>query len=156
MNEVDTKLFQDFSYRMGQKIKNEEFFYKTNDFLATGREIFKAYYQEAEMSQPEWFPEKLFQDYEERGKFIWSQLYLSHRDAFDVRVDNSILINLEALGARTNRERVNKINFLPVECIIEDSPVLVVHKQMFFQFIDREEGKKDSFFKKTVRAWKGG
>lgn len=153
MPKVNAVLFQDFTYRMGQKITNDEPFYDPGDFLSSARQIFREYYAEAGRDLPPWFPRTLFRDYEERGMFIWEQLYRSHREVFDIREDDTILVDIEKLGARTNRERTNKINFLPVECIIEDSPVLVLHKKLFFSFIGIEE-KKDSFLKRILETWK--
>lgn len=154
MNNIDSSLFQDFSYRMGQLIHDGMEFYQTDDFLAVARRIFKDYYQECEMELPKWFPEAKFNDYDERGKFIWRQLYQSHKDAFDIREDNSILIKMEEMGNKTYKDRTNKINFLPADCIIEDSPVLVVNKKLFFNFIEFDDTKDQSFLTKIKKVFK--
>lgn len=60
---------------------------------------------------------------------------------------------MEIFGDRTNRDRTNKINFLPPECIIEDSPVLVVNKELFFNFIEFEEKEKESLIKKLMKVF---
>ncbi|RKJ40838.1 hypothetical protein D7X33_36250 [Butyricicoccus sp. 1XD8-22] len=145
MSKINSSLFQDFTYRMGKRIQDGSEFYTTDDFLATGREIFIEYYKECEMEVPKWFPMKRFNDYDERGKFIWRELYRSHKQAFDIREDNTILIKIEEFGDRTNRDRANKINFLPPECIIEDSPVLVINKELFFNFIEMSEKEEKTF-----------
>lgn len=145
MSKINSSLFQDFTYRMGKRIQDGSEFYRTDDFLAIGREVFIEYYKEYEMEVPKWFPMKRFNDYDERGKFIWRELYRSHKQAFDIREDNTILIKIEEFGDRTNRDRANKINFLPPECIIEDSPVLVINKELFFNFIEMSEKEEKTF-----------
>lgn len=39
------------------------------------------------------------------GKFIWRQLFQSHKEAFDIREDNSILIKIEEMGNKNYKER---------------------------------------------------
>ncbi|MDQ0254129.1 hypothetical protein J2S74_001502 [Evansella vedderi] len=153
MSKINSSLFQDFTYRIGKRLQDGNEFYKTEDFLAVAREIFIEYYKESEMDIPAWFPMKKFNDYDERGKFIWRELYRSHKQAFDIREDNTILIKIEEFGDRTNRDRANKINFLPPEVIIEDSPVLVINKEQFFSFIDFNDNQKDTFIKRLAKAF---
>lgn len=148
MSKINSSLFQDYTYRMGKLIQDGSEFYRTDDFLAIARELFIEYYKECEMEIPKWFPMKKFNDYDERGKFIWRELFRSHKQAFDIRDDNSILIKIEEFGDRNNRERANKINFLPTECIIEDSPVLVIDKEQFFNFIELPEKESKSIISK--------
>lgn len=151
---INSSLFQDFSYRLGKRIKNSEEFYNTNDFLSVGRSIFKEYYRKYDMELPTWFPETTFNDYDERGKFIWKELYRSHKEAFDIRTDNTILIKMDEFGNQTYKDRTNKINFLPPECIIEDSPVLVLNKEQFFKFIEFAQFNDKSFIQKVVQVFK--
>lgn len=145
MSKINSSLFQDYTYRIGKRIQDGNEFYKTDDFLAIAREVFIQYYKECDMEIPKWFPKKKFNDYDERGKFIWRELYRSHKQVFDIRDDNTILIKIEEFGDRTNRDRANKINFLPPECIIEDSPVLVINREIFFRFIEMSEKEEKTF-----------
>lgn len=154
MANVDSSLFQDFSFRMAQWLKDNKDFYTSDDFLYAARLIFKDYYTESGLEIPHWFPENKFNDYDERGKFIWRELYRSHQQYFDVREDNSIFINIDEFGNQTNKDKTNKINFLPPECIIEDSPVLVINKDLFFKFIEWKEGSKRTFIKKVIQLFK--
>jgi hypothetical protein len=154
MSKINSGLFQDFTYRIGKRLQDGNEFYKTDDFLAIAREVFIQYYKECNMEIPKWFPMKKFNDYDERGKFIWRELYRSHKQVFDIRDDNTILIKIEEFGDRTNRDRANKINFLPPECIIEDSPVLVINKELFFNFIDYVNHEKKTFISKVLKAFK--
>lgn len=153
MSKINSSLFQDFTYRIGKRLQDGQEFYQTGDFLAIAREVFMEYYKECEMEIPKWFPMKRFNDYDERGKFIWRELYRSHKQVFDIRDDNTILIKIEEFGDRTNKERANKINFLPPECIIEDSPVLVINRELFFNFIEYASREKKTFLNKILKAF---
>ncbi|QYR24343.1 phospholipase D family protein [Paenibacillus sp. sptzw28] len=154
MANTDATLFQDFSFRMAQWLKDGKEFYTSDDFLYVAREIFKGYYLECGLDIPPWFPNKKFNDYDERGKFIWRELFRSHRQYFDVREDNSIFINIDEFGNQTNKDKLNKINFLPPECIIEDSPVLVINKELFFNFIEWNEKPNRSILQKLAELFK--
>ncbi len=46
------------------------------------------------------------------------------------------------------------INFLPPDCIIEDSPVLVVNKKLFFDFIEFDGHERETFIKRFMKAFK--
>ncbi len=153
MANIDSSLFQDFSFRMAQWLKDGKEFYTTDDFLYAARAIFKEYYSECGLEIPNWFPENKFNDYDERGKFIWRELYRSHRQYFDVREDNSIFINIDEFGNQSNKDKANKINFLPPECIIEDSPVLVINKELFFKFIDWNDQSNRTLLQKFAQLF---
>lgn len=143
MNHVDTTLFQDFSYRMGEFIRNEEEFYNTNDFLYVARTIFKNYYNMCEMDLPEWFPETLFDDYRERGRFIWKNLYESHKNHFFDREDNNIFVDIDQFS--DNRDKRSKINYLPTECVKEDNQVLILNKEEFYRYININKSNSSIF-----------
>ncbi|MGC5328326.1 phospholipase D family protein [Brevibacillus sp. SYSU BS000544] len=154
MTNIDSSLFQDFTYRMSQTLKDCKEFYSSDDFLHVARMIFKSYYSECGLDLPDWFPEGKFNDYDERGKFIWRELFRSHRQNFDVRDDNSIFINIDEFGNQTNKDKTNKINFLPPECIIEDGPVLVINKELFFKFIEWNDVSNISILQKLAKIFR--
>jgi len=85
---------------------------------------------------------------------MWRQLFQSHKEAFDIREDNSILIKIEEMGNKNYKERTNMINFLPPDCIIEFSPVLVVNKKLFFDFIEFDGNERETFIKRFMNAFK--
>jgi hypothetical protein len=151
LQKVDNKLFCDFSFRISQKIVNDEKFYEPKDYLIVAREIFREYYWLCNLEMPNYFPNEPFNDYDERSKLIWKELYRSYRESFEPRSDNTISIKIENFSSNS-KERQTKINYLPIECIIEDEPVLVVKKDLFFAFI--EESRRKGFLKKIKKIKK--
>src|SRR5690606_13618170 len=85
MSEVSSTLYQDFTERLADRIKHHETFYTAEDYLFIAREIFKEYHAECELELPKWFSTQKFDDYNERGKKIWRELFISNKEAFDVR-----------------------------------------------------------------------
>jgi len=79
MSAVSSMLYQDFTERLADRIKHDEAFYTAKDYLAIAREIFKEYHAECNLQLPEWFSEQRFDDYNERGKKIWRELFISNR-----------------------------------------------------------------------------
>jgi len=133
-SEIDNSLFKDFSYRIAEKIKNEEILYKENDCLFLAREIFKEYYKECGMNVPEWFPHQPFYDYEERGKEIWKNIYENNRDAFIEKDDGTIYVNTSIIF-NNPRERENIVNYLGIGCVKEDSQILLLNGDIFYNYI---------------------
>lgn len=74
-------------------------------------------------------------------KKIWRELFISNKEAFDVRNDNTIYVRSEVLGKRTKREREEIINYLPPESILEDNTVLILNKEIFMKFINEKSSK---------------
>ncbi|MEK5078001.1 phospholipase D-like domain-containing protein [Solibacillus sp. FSL W7-1436] len=136
MSEVNSTLYQDFTGRLADRIKHHDVFYTAEDYLFIAREIFKEYHVECELELPKWFSTQKFDDYNERGKKIWRELFISNKEAFDVRNDNTVYVRSEVLGKRTKREREEIINYLPPESILEDNTVLILNKEIFMNFIN--------------------
>lgn len=148
MNETSPALYKDFTYRIGEKIKNGEGFYSTDDFLSGAREIFKEYYKECGMPLPVWFPQEKFNDYQERGQLLWRELYTSHSDSFDFRKENTVLVHIDNFATQNRRDREILVNYLPPECINEDSSVLLLNQKLFKEYIEYDKYFKKSVFKR--------
>lgn len=141
MSEVSSTLYQDFTERLADRIKHHEVFYTAEDYLFIAREIFKEYHTECELELPKWFSTQKFDDYNERGKKIWRELFISNKEAFDVRNNNTVYVRSEVLGKQTKREREEIINYLPPESILEDNTVLILNKEIFMSFINERSSK---------------
>lgn len=146
MNKVSTSLYQDFTHRLADRIKHGDTFYEVDDFLAIARQIFVEYHEMCGIPMADWFSKKKFDDYIDRGKKIWRELFISNRQSFDIRNDNTVFVRLEDLGKRTKREREEVINYLPPESIMEDNTVLILNKQIFMEFIKIKN--KTAFWRK--------
>lgn len=142
MSEVNSVLYQDFTVRLADRIKHDDPFYTVEDYLAIAREIFREYHVECNLELADWFSEQRFDDYNQRGKKIWRELFISNKEAFDVRNDNTIYVRSEMLGKRNKREREEIINYLPPESILEDNTVLILNKEIFMKFINKKSSKR--------------
>ncbi|RNF38865.1 phospholipase D family protein [Planococcus salinus] len=151
MNETNPTLYKDFTYRMGEKIKHGEEFYSTEDFLSGAREIFKEYYKECDMPLPVWFPKSKFNDYQERGQRLWRELYKSHSDSFDFRKENTVLVHIDNFSSQNRRDRDTLVNYLPPECINEDSSVLLLNQKLFKEYIEYDKYFKKSIFRRIFK-----
>ncbi|WP_300409150.1 restriction endonuclease PLD domain-containing protein [Lagierella sp.] len=86
---IDNTLFSDFCYRMSQRLESAHDYKWDNytednsfDFLFNTREIFKEYYEEAEMPLPRYFPEKKYNDDTEANREKWANLYRGSKELF--------------------------------------------------------------------------
>ncbi len=137
---VSTNLFRDFCYRVCLKIKNNEEIYKLDDFLLIARQIFLDYYNETGLKKPEWFPNKPFFDYEQRGKTLWKTLYQTKKLYFKERNDGTIYVE-SMLFNNNKKEKDNCLNYLGVGCIKEDNQILLLNAENFYNFIGEEKEK---------------
>jgi len=137
---VDSVLFRDFVCRMSDYIRAGKDFYRPEDPLFAIRNIFKQYYDECGLEIPPYFPETRFWDYDNRGQAIWWRLYDQYTDCFDTKEDGTIFVHIDKFGSSNNPyDRTQKINFLPVKCVKEDQGILILHKDIFFEFIGMDD-----------------
>lgn len=134
MGAADELLFADFSWRVAQSINNNENFYQPNDYLYLARKIFRDYYREAELPIPDWFPVGIFDDYKDRGRVIWKELYETRQKHFVQRRGNRLSVDISQFSTG-DKDKQGKINYLPPDCVIEDSHVVVLNSKEFFNFI---------------------
>lgn len=132
-SEIDSSLLRDFSYRVSLKIKNDEEIYNENDCLFLARKIFLDYYNECGLAVPEWFPNKPFRDYTQRGRLIWRTLYQNNRDLFKEESDGTIYVEPGIFSSPKAKE--DSVNFLGYGCLKEDTQVLLLESKRFYEFI---------------------
>lgn len=83
LNNLTTDLFKDFCCKFHESILDVNIDYLKNDsdglvdFLILSREIFKKYYEEAEMPLPRYFGENRLNDYKKSSKEKWKDLFES-------------------------------------------------------------------------------
>lgn len=144
LNQIDSNLFRDFSWRIAQRITNGDVFYKPFDMLAAAREIFKDYYTECQIPLPAWFPDMPFDDYEERGITYWRNAYKNNPSAFKEADQGQLIVNLDIIVAN-KQDRDFVTNLLPSECLGDKmANALQLKKKEFLNFIDEPRmGLKD-------------
>lgn len=135
---INSTLFKDFTYRMGELIREGEPLYLRNDYLYAARKIFEEYYRECKMDLPEWFPKKPFNDYEERGKRWWQEKYKHHKELFQIRPDGTIYVEINELF-KDPKEKDFALNMLGPGCINESSHILILNEKEFFEYIGEKK-----------------
>lgn len=162
---IDNTLFLDFCYRMGLRLESEED-YKWDtytednnfDFLYNSREIFRDYYEEADLPLPRYFPEKKYNDDTEANKEKWKNLYRGSRDLFvyDEETGN-LFVNISQLNEsyRTYGASTGQIyaDALPQEVCVGSVHGVVNIELITAKFLDWIEVKnpytrKKSFFER--------
>ncbi|AAM24358.1 hypothetical protein TTE1123 [Caldanaerobacter subterraneus subsp. tengcongensis MB4] len=135
---INSTLFKDFTYRMGELIREGEPLYLRNDYLYAARKIFEEYYRECKIDLPEWFPKKPFNDYEERGKRWWQEKYKHHKELFQIRPDGTIYVEINELF-KDPKEKDFALNMLGPGCINESSHILILNEKEFFEYIGEKK-----------------
>ncbi|PTX61308.1 NgoFVII restriction endonuclease [Melghirimyces profundicolus] len=141
-SELNASLFKDVTYRMGQKIKNDEPFYTLDDPLSATRQIFLDYYNKVGLEVPPYFPYHRFSDYKERQRNTWRNLYRQFSEHFQLidGEEDKMVINIHDFpGTKTDLQQ--KVNLLPVECIADNQDLLIVWTDRFFNFIGMKKPK---------------
>lgn len=135
MNEANSLLFQDFSHRLARILQNGGEFYSLNDCLYIARQIFRDYYAKTGRTLPPWFPTGLFQDYIDRGRQLWREIYGMHSKTPVFKVKGAkLIVDIDRIKTKTSDQRT-LINYLPIECIKEDSQILILDKNEFYKYI---------------------
>lgn len=130
---LDASLFKDFTIRVQDKIRDANDYYDGHDFLAPARTVFQEYYGMAKMALPAWFPSGILQDYYDRGRRIWHELYKTHKNCFHVEGDR-IKVDLRDLFGE-GFEKYTSIKLLPAQVVLEDQNILVLRRKEFLKFL---------------------
>jgi len=136
--------FRDFLYRMAIRLNGE--YSVSHDFLKIGREIFKEYFDETGRDIPPWFNKSVLDDYTNKSRNIWRTLFETKNDGFIIK-DKEIDVDTRKVFGEDHYDKENAKNFLPSSIIKEDSVVLILDKERFFQFIGYKEGMFERFKK---------
>jgi hypothetical protein len=88
---------------------------------------------------PPWFPAQILQDYYDRGRRIWNDLYRTHKRFFQVH-DDRIKVDLRDLFGE-GFERYSSLKLLPAQVVLEDQGILVLRRKEFFKFLRLKPSK---------------
>lgn len=154
LQQVDTALFKDFVVRMKERIKQGQPLYNKHeieDVLYAAREIFLEYYNETGMEVPGYFPRKKFEDYQELARNEWLNIFQFRQDAFEINEkENTVRFDIDQFVK--GRERQTLINMLPNEGILSDTNILVVKKDVFFEFLEIQD--RSSWIKRLTSVFR--
>lgn len=153
MQDADNLLFRDFCFQMGEKIAHHDDLFGDGDFdyLYIAREIFKEYYRVATMDIPEYMPQKLYQDYANRGREMWKVLFQQDQESFTYKHDGKsgkpeLVLNLKDIANGTRDMNVY-MNYLRQDLLIEAAGIYtILRAEEFFEWI----GEKNPWRKKNI------
>lgn len=127
---LNNTLFKDFVMRMANLLEDDEtpwrdFNSDTGrlDFLAMTRQLFKNYYEMANLPLPDYFSETICDDFKESSRNRWAKLYLTQQDDFQYRQgDDSLLFDISKLNTFNGftADSIEKYrNALPIELCVD-------------------------------------
>ena len=130
---LDAGLFKDFTLRVQDKMRDVNDYYDGHDFLAPARAVFRDYYPMAGIPLPIWFPSEILQDYYDRGRRIWRDLYHKYRRSFSIEGDR-IKVDLRNVCG-DGFERYSNLKLLPAQVVLEDQGILILRRKEFLKFL---------------------
>ena len=120
---INDTLFQDFVIRFAEKLTNDNLSWKNYslhsstgliDFLYWSREIFKEYFEIAQIEVPAWFPETRYDDTVENNQSLWRKLYEYNHQDFKVQKEKGVyLFKLKSLDSEEGQSNRFGTKILP-------------------------------------------
>lgn len=156
-DDLDDSLFRDFTYRFTEAIRNNEEIFDLDDYLLMTRKIFWQYYDETGLDIPDYFPLKIFRDYENRKVETWRRFYFANKAHF-IDEGEMLKVEIDEIFKNSNNKAKQKetlLNFLDESCLAADSTVGVhwfLKKEAFFKFIDYTPSVIESA-KNSISKW---
>ena len=120
---INDTLFQDFVIRFAEKLTDDNLSWKNYslhsstgliDFLYWSREIFKEYFEIAQIEMPAWFPETRYDDTVENNQSLWRKLYEYNHQDFKVQKEKGVyLFKLKSLDSEEGQSNRFGTKILP-------------------------------------------
>jgi len=120
---INDTLFQDFVIRFAEKLTDDNLSWKNYslhsstgliDFLYWSREIFKEYFEIAQIEIPAWFPETRYDDTVENNQSLWRKLYEYNHQDFKVQKEKGVyLFKLKSLDSEEGQSNRFGTKILP-------------------------------------------
>ncbi len=120
---INDTLFQDFVIRFAEKLTNDNLSWKNYslhsstgliDFLYWSREIFKEYFEIAQIEVPAWFPETRYDDTVENNQSLWRKLYEYNHQDFKIQKEKGVyLFKLKSLDSEEGQSNRFGTKILP-------------------------------------------
>lgn len=134
--QVDGRLFSDFVFRMQAFLETRASLANPSDPLRKARDIFADYYAVTGLEVPRWFPSSRFNDYEDRGRNLWLEIYRSANSCFRRTDDNRVSVDYKDKALNwDDKQKDSVVNYLPPQIVVENKAVLLLREREFFQWI---------------------
>ncbi|MHB8106832.1 MAG: phospholipase D family protein [Candidatus Cryosericum sp.] len=129
---LDASLFKDFILRFPEQIRDIAW-YDGTDYLAPARAIFNAYYKEAGIPVPVWLSDKILDNYYDRGRRVWRDIYAKSPQAFHV-TGGYLKVDPRELWS-DSFERFSYVKLLGIDVLKDEQSPILLYRKEFFAFI---------------------
>lgn len=133
---LGASLFKDFILRLPEKLVDISW-YDGTDYLAPARAVFRDYYKEAGMEAPAWLSDKILDNYYDRGKRVWRDIYLKSPQAFHV-AGGYLKVDPRELWP-DSFERYSYVKLLSTNVLKDEQSPILLYRKEFFKFIDAKQ-----------------
>lgn len=130
---LDASLFKDFILRLPEKLMDISW-YDGTDYLAPARAVFLDYYREAGMEVPRWLSDKILDNYYDRGRRVWRDIYLKAPQTFHV-VGGYLKVDPRELWP-DSFDRYSYVKLLSTNVLKDEQSPILLYRKEFFKFID--------------------
>ena len=145
---VEDKLFKHFLVKFTELVKEGGYF-KLEDPLYGGRVVFRAMFEEAGLSVPDFLSERPCGDYYKIGSIEWQALYRTKKEEFkEMKEDGEEFLVIDLKSFYDSKEAEQLKNKLPPSIIKSSGTPLILYKNRFFDFIGYKE---EIFLKRIIR-----
>jgi len=152
MNDVDDRLFRAFLYEFQRNIEEGKPFYKIDDPLYLGRQIFRDFYARIGEKPPYFISNEPIGDYYKKGAKKWRAFYKMHKDDPNIirHQDGLLFIDLvKAYGGNKGSDLEQRLPPYVIES--KDNP-LILYEDRFLEFIS-SENRRENPFERMKRIW---
>ena len=135
INDVNDKLFRSFLYEFQRRMEENDLFYKMEDPLFLGRQIFKDFYKQAEMDIPMFISDETFNDYYKKGARSWAAFYMMNKDKPEIIQQQGDVLFVDLLKFYSGAKNLELEQQLPPYVVSSKGNPLILFKDAFFEFI---------------------
>jgi hypothetical protein len=132
--QANNTLFCDYVLRMQNILSEHQSLATSADFLELPRSVFQQYYCMSELETPSWFPGKVFDDYRERGRALWSQIFKSNSKHFQKGDNDTLVVDYRTIPWR-EQDKDWLLNHVPPQIVQESKGLIAFRAREFYEWI---------------------
>lgn len=134
LTQANNTLFCDYVFRMQNILSRYRSLATSADFLELPRSVFHQYYRMTGLERPSWFPKEVFDDYRERGRALWSQIFKSNSKHFQKGDSNTLVVDYRTIPWR-EQDKDWLLNHVPPQIVEESKGLVTFRAREFYEWI---------------------